>query len=540
MACFAMSANESKTASGALAGASNDQLFDMLDKMVKNRDAFIDQKRATIDNIKSRLRGALNNEERFGRYSHLFEEYLYFNPDSALHYADLAEAIAPGNMGDKDEWIMHRGEVYAIAGLFTQAEGEFSKINPATLSKSLKPNYYDALNYYYKHNSMYSAQDPESAAAMEAKASAYKDSVALYITPDYPQYRWWKAVLADGGTMSDEDYNKLKQNVESSMLDSRNDAMAAYWLARASKNRGDNDSYIRYLIYSAMADVRIANCDIASLEILSAYLFDKGDIDRAYAYADYCSYMAILYHNRLRMVTFYGLKGQIHSRYLDTIEDQKNSLSKFLVGACVLLLLLLSAIVAAFISHRHSKKYSRRLAETNQELHEKMEELALIHSHLQESHNKEQELNASLAKANQEIQQASDLKQQAIINAFVMASDFISNVETLNKKLLRKVKTNQYGELRNELESPQFLSNELKQFYKAFDKMFLSIYPDFIKDFNATHPENERVEIKEGELPNTRMRIYALHKLGITESGKIAKMLRCSIQTVYNNRPRNI
>ncbi len=123
--------------------------------------------------------------------------------------------------------------------------------------------------------------------------------------------------------------------------------------------------------------------------------------------------------------------------------------------------------------------------------------------------------------------------------AFSMASDFINDVDSLLKKMLRKVKTNQYGELRNELENPGFLAGEMKKFYSTFDRMFLSIYPDFIDEINASLPENEKVELKDGELPNTKMRIYALRKLGITESSKIAKMLRCSIQTVYNNRPKN-
>lgn len=37
---------------------------------------------------------------------------------------------------------------------------------------------------------------------------------------------------------------------------------------------------------------------------------------------------------------------------------------------------------------------------------------------------------------------------------------------------------------------------------------------------------------------NRELRIYALLRLGITDSGKIANFLRCSTSTVYNYRTK--
>ena len=50
--------------------------------------------------------------------------------------------------------------------------------------------------------------------------------------------------------------------------------------------------------------------------------------------------------------------------------------------------------------------------------------------------------------------------------------------------------------------------------------------------------EDKHIVPKEGELLNTELRIYALVRLGITDSIKIAEFLHCSPQTVYNNRFR--
>ena len=76
----------------------------------------------------------------------------------------------------------------------------------------------------------------------------------------------------------------------------------------------------------------------------------------------------------------------------------------------------------------------------------------------------------------------------------------------------------------------------MKEFYHSFDAIFLHVYPDFVKDFNSLLRPEEKIILKEGELLNTELRIYALVRLGINDSMKIAEFLHCSPQTVYNNR----
>ena len=44
--------------------------------------------------------------------------------------------------------------------------------------------------------------------------------------------------------------------------------------------------------------------------------------------------------------------------------------------------------------------------------------------------------------------------------------------------------------------------------------------------------------LKQEDLLNKELRIYALLRLGITDSVKIASFLRCSLSTVYNYRTK--
>ena len=73
-------------------------------------------------------------------------------------------------------------------------------------------------------------------------------------------------------------------------------------------------------------------------------------------------------------------------------------------------------------------------------------------------------------------------------------------------------------------------------FIHQFDTIFLTIFPNFIKDFNALLRPEEQIKIKEGELLTPELRIYALMRLGINDNSKIASFLHYSLQTVYNYR----
>ena len=77
---------------------------------------------------------------------------------------------------------------------------------------------------------------------------------------------------------------------------------------------------------------------------------------------------------------------------------------------------------------------------------------------------------------------------------------------------------------------------ELKNFYKTFDTSFLTLYPTFVDEFNALLKDENKITLKEGEMLNTELRIFALIKLGITQSSHIASLLRYSVNTIYNYR----
>jgi DNA-binding NarL/FixJ family response regulator len=102
----------------------------------------------------------------------------------------------------------------------------------------------------------------------------------------------------------------------------------------------------------------------------------------------------------------------------------------------------------------------------------------------------------------------------------------------------RKVVSGQYEALFNATRSTQFIDSELSEFYTNFDHSFLHLFPDFVEQFNRLLLENERIVPKAAGSLNTELRIFALIRLGITDSSKIASFLRYSVNTIYNYRTR--
>ena len=88
------------------------------------------------------------------------------------------------------------------------------------------------------------------------------------------------------------------------------------------------------------------------------------------------------------------------------------------------------------------------------------------------------------------------------------------------------------------LKSSEITDNELQDLYRKFDTIFITLYPDFITDFNALLIDEEKIVVKEGEVLNTELRIFALERLGITDSEKIASFFRLSMSTIYNYRTK--
>lgn len=236
------------------------------------------------------------------------------------------------------------------------------------------------------------------------------------------------------------------------------------------------------------------------------------------------------------MISISSALDAIHRTYEQINKQQEADLRRYLFIVSTLLLILLAAVFLIGLQMKRLKESRRKLNKANQALNKHVDELEHAHSQLAEVNSKLQSLNNQLLDANNKLTESNYVKEEYIGYVFNICSSYISKLDEYRKNINRKIKTGMIDEVKKLTDSSSLATNELKEFYRNFDAIFLHIYPDFVSDFNALLQPDKQIIPKEGELLNTELRIYALVRLGISDSVKIAEFLHCSAQTVYNNR----
>jgi len=204
----------------------------------------------------------------------------------------------------------------------------------------------------------------------------------------------------------------------------------------------------------------------------------------------------------------------------------------------IMSVVLLISILFIYVQYRRLVKSRKELDESNRLLNRHVDELSEAHQMLADVNKELSEVNEKLKISNSKLQESNYVKEEYIGYVFSICSSYISKLEEYRKSINRKLKAGKIDDIKSLTSSTTIVQSELKEFYHSFDAIFLHVYPDFVEDFNSLLRPEERVVLKEGELLNTELRIYALVRLGISDSVKIAEFLHCSPQTVYNNRLR--
>lgn len=292
-------------------------------------------------------------------------------------------------------------------------------------------------------------------------------------------------------------------------------AIPSVALASVYGAKGDHKQEKKYLTISAIADVQSGTKEYISLWKLANLLYGEGDIERAYTYMECSMQDATFCNARYRTMEISGMLPVINSTYEAKLHEEKEQLVTLFIWISILAAVLL--VVLVYIYHQ-------------------MKRLSLARKTMDDMNKELKHINGDLQELNARLQESNRVKEEYIGYVFNMCSVYIDKQEEFRKMLARKVKAGQLDDLVKTIHSTTFVTGELKEFFHTFDSVFLKLYPKFVNDFNNLLQENERIYPKEGELLTPELRVFALIRLGISDSGKIATFLHYSSQTVYNYR----
>lgn len=515
------------------------QLLATLDSILVQTGELASQKELKIAQLKKKLSNAANLEEEFWINKMLYDESFVFNADSAMKYVDRNIQIATElkKKDWQDEWLINRSFMFAATGLLKEAGEVLEKVDSTSLSDGLKLSYYYQRSYLYSHLGQYMGDQKQVNNKYYNEFENVNKHMLALVRPKDPLY-WWCVASCNELSPGDSLFSALENVVLSSQHNTRLDAMNAYGLSNMYKRIGDKEKTMIYLIYSAMADLRVCNRDIASLQELSSLLYDAGDIDRAYAYMNYCLKAALLYPNRVRIINISTELDKIYANYQQRDIRWCNSLQNYLYIVTFFSIILVLALIGLYRQTKKLRKSRTELDSANHSLNQHVVELSQMHKQLALANQELQNLNELLRSANQKLQESNDVKEEYIGYVFSICSNYISKLDEYRKNINRKLKTGQFEEARQLTDNSSLTQNELKDFYANFDAIFLRVYPDFVADLNSLLRPEEQILLKDASELNTEVRIYALVRLGINDSVKIADFLHCSPQTVYNHRLR--
>ena len=514
----------------------NRKLLHSLDSLLEQQDLFVRVKEERIKQLKMQYSRVKDVKELYAMNRMVYLEYRVYDADSALHY--INKNIQLAQQTNNRTWevvsLLEQSFVLTSSGLLTEALKAVSDIQP----QNLRSEYFGRLCTLYSRLRDYSSENSQLSEHYNNLQKAFRDSVYLTATPDELRYWNCRAWLYLGTPEIEPVKQAFEENKQTLSNDSRKYSIATYNLSAIYRSENNESKYLENLILSAMADIRSVNGDIGSLQEIAEYLFKHGEIDRAYNYILYCSQKAMLFHNRVRIVKMSHLQNQIYKAYQEQSRTQQKRLQASLIAVSFLFLVLIGALLFIRKQMRRLKEANLKLDNTNQKLSVNMDALSTAHQRLEEVNMQLKDLNTQLQEVNDQLRESNYVKEEYIGYVFNICSTYISKLEEFRKNINRKLKVGQIEDVKAMTDSSATASNELKEFYQNFDTIFLHLYPDFVGDFNALLLPEERIELKEGELLNTELRIHALIRLGITDSVKIADFLHCSAQTVYNNRLR--
>ena len=502
---------------------STDALLREIDGLVKNRRTYGVEKETRITDLKRLLAEAASDEQRYGFCGRLFDEYRAYNLDSSFVYAQRKEELAHRlNKQDYlDDSAMNMAEVMGTTGMYKEALELLGKIDRKTLPDYLYGYYYHLYRTIYGLMGDYAVTE-KAKKEYYRMTDLYRDSLLQVNVSDSLGHALVMADKCIVHARYDEAIDMLMEYYRKPSLDDHAQAMIAYTVSEGYRLKGDKQGQKHYLALSAIADLKSAVKEYVSLRKLASLVYEEGDIDRAYNYLKCSLEDATLCNARLRTLEISQVFPIIDKAYQLKTERQQREMKISLICISLLSVFLLAAI---FFVYKQMKKVAaarREVVDTNTLLQELNEELHDSNSQLKE-------MNHTLSEANY-------IKEEYIGRYMDQCSTYLDKMDLYRRSLNKIAAAGRVEELYKAIKSSQFLDEELKEFYANFDVTFLQLFPNFVDEFNALL--TEPMQPKPGELLNTELRIFALIRLGITDSTKIAQFLRYSVTTIYNYRTR--
>ena len=505
---------------GLRAADGTDRLLHRLDEALAMKETYASYLEQRVGMLRQMLDGRNTLAQTYEIDKRIAEEYSSYSMDSTVAYLERNRIVAR-ELGDpvrqaEADFLLARQ--WGVGGNYSEALDLLAGYRLETVPPEMEFLYYEVSNYIYGELSAYSSGNPQ----YWQKRDMYR--VAMLRMMEEGIYEWYDQQRAQAEADRDREgaLSWALKALEATTPRSRQYARAAFFV---STYQTDDEQELVWLARSALADVMCGTRDYASLNDLAALLYRRGDIDRAFRYAaDHCMPDALFFNGRLRPWQIAQFFPSLEQAYAAK-SARSTRVLRLMVGLALLLLGALAALVW-FLFHRQAL-----LVRTRKELEASTVSVGRRNQELLD-------MNARLTALNGELQEANKVRQEYIALFLQNLSGNISTTRQYKNHVLKYIRRGNDKYLVEEIEALPPLEHDIQEFNKMFDETFAGLYPDFVEKFNALLADGEAIVPKGEDILTPELRVFALIKLGISESSKIASLLHYSTTTVYNYRSK--
>ncbi|MGX5818005.1 DUF6377 domain-containing protein [Chitinophaga lutea] len=481
------------------AQSNTDSLLRELNATIARSGEFDEQKSAELTRLKQR------SNRKFESTLELYNAYKSYNYDSAFSYALQLEKIA-SQLQDPVKIQTARiklGFILLSSGLFRETAAIIDTLGTTGFPDSLRAEYFVLKRRYYYDLADY-VNDRYFAPAYLREASRFTDSaVALYPENHFERLSCLGYKLYKEGNL-DSALHYLHRTIRLPNLSFHEQAMVNANIGNIYVIKKEYDRAIELLARSAMADIKGSVKETTAAFNLASLLFQRGDIKNASRYIEQAISDATFYGARQRKVQVSAILPIIEGERFNAVEEQKDRLYIYLGIA---IFALIASIILSVIIFKQFKKLKKAQQTITQ------------------AHRRQQEINDKLLESNK-------IKEEYIGYCFHIASAYIDKIEKLKNQVDLRLHDQKFSEIRYIVNNIN-IKQEREELFRNFDRIFLKIFPNFVAEFNSFFREEDQIKLKDNELLNTDLRIYALIRIGISENEKIARILEYSVNTIY-------
>ena len=493
-----------------------------LDKCVEKKETYRAERHERIDSLRQQVE-TVQGAQLLEVYEAMYQTYSHFQTDSALFYLDKMNQLTELQEDpQKRTWVaLNMAEQLAIMGAYSDAEDKVKKLNTTDMNQEERTRYYHVCRTIYGWMADYMSSTPSLSKELRHKTDLYRDSIIS--TDTDPLSR--DIVRADH-LLANGKRDEAKQLLENYLphAEKEQKSYVHYILSEIYRQQNNSTEQMRHLALVAIEDLKRGVTEYAALPLLATKLKEQGEVERAYNYL-FCSMEDANFCNaKLRTMEISEVFPIIEKSYKQKERLARQTERGLLLGVSVMTIMLVLVVL-------YLRSQMHKLSQTRQQL-------SVANDQLEQANRLLGQRNDTLQESNAMLHQMDRVKEEYIALFLDRCRTYLSALEKYRKSLLKLAKSNQSAELMKKLKDDTLIEEEQQKLYNEFDEAFLDLHPHFVEGFNALLRPEERLTPKRHERLNTELRIFALIRLGVTDTAQIAQFLDYSMPTIYNYRSR--